>query len=195
MIKDKSRSKENCHKYAIELLKLIYGENFYELKDIDSPDLQDKEKGIGIEVTKAVDYKIEETLTAFLQKKMKRKDVVKFNDSCFIQFKEECVDEKINQIKNSYLDKVNKLNNGNYDTFKEVSLLIFTSLHQSIDLDSISKIFKTDKEKNFKYVYLVAYNNFYEFDLENKTNKLISYINNGKNYKAIVKDKVRFFWF
>ena len=73
--------------------------------------------------------------------------------------------------------------------------MIFVGLKGTIDLNLLLKIFETDKKKNFKFVYLVAYDNFYEFDLEYKTYKIINYVNNGVNYKEIASEKSRFFWF
>ena len=194
-MKDICRSTENCHGYAKALLQQIYGVKFFGLECKDSPDLQDINNSIGIEVTKAVNPKMEKILSAFQQRKKLDKRFVVFNDNSLIQFINESIEEKIYQIKRSYLDKINKLNDGKYDGFKEVSLLIFVGLKGTIDLNLLLKIFETDKKKNFKFVYLVAYDNFYEFDLEYKTYKIINYVNNGVNYKEIASEKSRFFWF
>ena len=194
MFKDESRSKENSHKFAIELLNLIYKNRYLKLQDLDCPDLQDKQNRIGVEVTKAVNFKIEQSLTAFQKRKMSNRNMIQFNDNRFIQFKEEDFEQKIIQIKNAYLDKVEKLNNGNYNSMEIVDLLIFSSINTDIDFDILLNILKTEKDKNFRFVYIVGYKYFYEIDLKSCICKKINYLNNEINYKEVASQKCRFFW-
>lgn len=192
-VERESLSKDNSHKYALVLLNLIYKNKFKNLVVADRPDLQDVKSGIGIEVTRAVSGKKIKALKDFLYGDFHDDELATVHDNMILQFKNESLEEKLNQIKKIYNQKIQKLNNGNYDITNDNSLLIYSSLQGDVNLNNLLNIFKTDK-RNYNYIYLVAYDNLYEFDLQNKTYKTISYQSNRKNYKDLALKKVKFYW-
>lgn len=189
----KSLSKENSHKFAKELLKRIYGGRYRKLKVDDRPDLKYLKKGFGVEVTRAVNGKKLKILKDFLCGDLQGDEIVAYHDKMILEFEKEMQEEKLKQIKKIYDQKIGKLNNGNYDCTPNCDLLIYVSLKGKVNLKEIQKLFKTTK-RNFNKIYLVAYDNLYEFDLINKTYTTIPYQTPKTNYKEKAFKKVKFYW-
>ena len=188
-----SLSKENSHKFAKELLKRIYGGRYRKLKVDDRPDLKYLKKGFGVEVTRSVNGKKIKMLKDFLCGDLQDDEIVAYHDKMILEFEKETQEEKLKQIKKIYDQKIGKLNNGNYDCTPNCDLLIYTSLKGKVNLKEIQKLFKTTK-RNYNKIYLVAYDNFYEFDLINKTYTTIPYQTPKINYKEKALKKVKFYW-
>lgn len=189
----KSLSKENSHKFAKELLKRIYGGKYKKLKVDDKPDLKNLKQGFGVEVTRAVNGKKLTMLKEFLFGSLKDEELFTYKEKMLQEFEKETFDEKLKQIKKIYDQKIGKLNNGNYDCTPNCDLLIYTSLKGKVNLKEIQKLFKTPK-RNYNKIYLVAYDNLYEFDLKNKTYKTINYQTPKTNHKEKAFKKVKFYW-
>ena len=189
----RSLDKINSHKFAKELLKRIYGGKYKKLKVDDKPDLINSKEGFGVEVTRAVNGKKLAVLKEFLFGDLKQEELLTFKEQMLADFETESLDEKLKQIKKIYDQKIGKLNNGNYDCVKNCDLLIYTSLKGEVDLTKVQKLFTTTK-RNYNYIYLVSYDNFYEFDLINKTYKTINYQTNHTNLKDKAFKKVKFYW-
>ncbi len=188
-----SLSKESSHKYAKELLKRIYGGKYKKLKVDDRPDLQNLKVNFGVEVTRAVNGKKIKLLKDFLCGDLQDDELVAYHDKMILDFQKETLDEKLKQIKKIYNQKIDKLNNGNYDSVKDCDLLIYTSLKGEVNLNKLQEIFVTNK-RNYNYIYLVAYDNFYEFDIIHKSCKIIPYQTSKTNYKDKAFKKVKFYW-
>ncbi len=188
-----SLSKENSHKFAKELLKRIYGGKYKKLKVDDKPDLKNLKQNFGVEVTRAVNGKKLTMLKEFLFGHFNGDELAPYKEKMLQEFDKESLEEKLRQIKKIYNQKIDKLNNGNYDCVKDCDLLIYASIKGEVDLQKLLKLFETDK-RNYNFVYLVAYDNLYEFDLKNQTYKTLPYQNNKINHKDKALKKIKFYW-
>lgn len=193
MRKDNSRSEASCLKYAKELLVLIFKDRYVNLFVSDKPDLQD-ENGYGVEVTRAVNKKFEESLSAYQNRKLKNKSVISYCDCRIIQFQKESEETKLQQLREAYEKKIAILNRGEYKVSNDVDLLMFSSICDS-NLELLLNDFSKIAQRNFRYVYIVGYKFFYEFDLTNRSYKKMSYVQNGIDLKAEANSRCRYFWF
>ena len=116
-------------KQALTIVRQLLPNIEFELKD--SPDIQAKDKSIGIEVVDGVSEEVERYLNT------KNRAVIEnlFLDSKYFLGKQTIA------FTTQYSKKLKKLNNGNYDGYKKYGLMIFSPIPK-LDME---------KEKWFKY--------------------------------------------
>ncbi len=172
----------------------------------DSPDLQDSKNNVGVEVRNVMN-KIDGKNNAFVQanynsqKKIKEKNDALENmhikgENIDLGFIHIFVDARVNNVKLfyqnhidefviAYEDKLNKLNSGNYQTYRENNLFLFCDNFNECEINqAISTLANNKKCKKysslsnqFNYIYAYAFEYIYvidsDFNVKQKINHTI----------------------
>ena len=139
-------------RYAMVSLAALMGDHYAHLVNRDRPDLQDEQRGIGIEVTRAI--RENKNVANALVNEMAGKDVVEVNPDDLRQIKQSGYAYGLGDgtligrneyeywslalpLKRILEIKMDKVNNGFYGDFQEFDLFVFTK--EDLDAEQIEQ--------------------------------------------------------
>jgi len=139
-------------RYAMVSLAALMGDHYAHLVNRDRPDLQDEQRGIGIEVTRAI--RENKNVANALVNEMAGKDVVEVNPADLRQIKQSGYAYGLGDgtligrneyeywslalpLKRILEIKMDKVNNGFYGDFQEFDLFVFTK--EDLDAEQIEQ--------------------------------------------------------
>lgn len=185
---------EEC--FAKLLLEYFFSNEFETLSLLDKPDLQNKNLDIGIEVTTAVEknsLELERLYSELEYGLVRNQEKVehkikklggKISNGVLIH---QVRSRTLNNIYNSYKEKLKLINKGSYSLFKKNYIFITDEniIHEAEILKIIKDLndIQNDMKYKFDKVYIYIFgNNLYELDLKKEKFKTI-YLNKNETYK------------
>ena len=195
-----SNTKYKWHECFAKLMleRKIFNET-NSLEIADKPDLQNEKTEIGIEVTTAVDKDSLEMERLYIEleyglakNKEKVKDKIeklggKLSNGILVHPGKS---RTLNNIYNSFYEKILLLNNGDYKIFKHNYIFVTDEniIHES-ELDKMTSQFifiQEDYKYKFEKAYIYIYGDkLYEFNLKQKKHKIIKFVENEVNVISI----------
>ncbi len=174
-------------RYARASLIDLVDESFIGLQNYDRPDLQDKDRGIGIEVTRAI-LENKDVANALMNEIVGKPVVEVFEDDRINSAKYDYrygINEKIEfeywaaalPLRRIIKNKVHKVAAGFYGDFSEYGLYIFSKEDLAYDMVSstLSYIVELQKDykKKYRFMYISQIQQLFVCDLENPSFKMI----------------------
>lgn len=202
---------------AKKVLEELFPDDFYNLEFADKPDLQNAEREIGIEVTRAVDQKeerieklynkishkqvrnknkaIETINSSYISHSMKIngkeiKEPNRYNDGILGGYGQESFDLVLAAFKN----KVIKLNEGGYSIFLHNHLFVYNQIFANQDMidEVVMKMntFQTEYERKFQKIFVYVPSYLYILNLLDKKGE-IKYIKDSQfGWALYAREKV-----
>ena len=168
--------------YAKIVLEDLLSDKFCDLILADKPDLQDKNGGVGIEVTRAENPKqieAERLYSGLYYKagKYRARDIERIEQLgakvCFGFMWGIKGTDSFERINTSIDAKCKTLSKGEYQDFKEYHLFLFSSIYAVDDMlkEELKHLVLNDIGKFYRIIYILVPGGMYCFDLDSETYK------------------------
>ncbi|WP_348921473.1 hypothetical protein [Enterococcus rotai] len=167
---------------ALEILRKSDPEKYQEAILLDKPDIQNPDQNIGVEVTQSLKESVLKALNLdginihneeqILENIKKRygNDVLRINLPLPDDTKKKIAISISNwhslfNLIEAYDNKVEKLQSGNYQLFKENNLFIFVFGEDEKSIEQLAKhIYRNQTGRQYDFVYVYSQPNFYRID-------------------------------